>query len=403
MGDQQPVQASGTRGLYRLLASTAVSIAGQGMVIAAVPLLAARLTTDPFGVSLTVAASYAAWLLVGLPAGALVDRWPRRITLVLADLVRAAILLGLAMAVLSGTASIWALIGAVFLVGVAGCFFDPAAQAALPLIVGRDPQRLAAANGRMWSLDLIGRSLIGPPVGAALFVASMSLPFFANAATFVLSAALLVGLGPMRPPPQAGEHARILSSIREGIAYLTRHRELRILTLGMAIFNFGYNVAYSTLVLYATERLGVTEQGFGLLLAASAVGGLAAGYLVPKVQREFSAAMLYAGGLTAQGVGWLLMLLVPNAWLAGLAIAIVGAASMTVTVLGGTARQRLTPDELLGRISASTRVAGIGSAALGALLGGVTANALGLQAAVAAAVVVLLAAAALLVSQRRAR
>lgn len=401
MSRQQSVKASGTRGLYRLLASTGVSIAGQGMVLAAVPLLAARLTTDPLGVSLTVAAGYAAWLLVGLPAGALVDRWPRRLTLVVADLARAALLAVLAAAILFGTANLWVLVVVVFLLGVAGCFFDPAAQAALPLIVGRDSQRLASANGRMWSLDLIGRSLIGPPVGAALFVVGMSLPFFVNGATFMLSALLLVGLGSMRPSPPASEHPRVWSSVRGGLAYLGRHRELRTLTVGMAIFNFGYNLAYSTFVLYATMRLHVSEQGFGFLLAASAVGGLAAAFIVPKIQREVTAATLYAGGLSVQGAGWLLILVVPSAWLAGLAIAIIGAASMTVTVLGGTARQRLTPDELLGRISATTRVAGIGSAALGALLGGVLTNGFGLQAGVAAAVLVLLAAGAVLLLRPR--
>ena len=84
VGMQRPVETPGAGGLGRLLASTGVSIAGQGMVVAAVPLLAASITRNPIGVSLTVAASYAAWLTVGLPAGALVDRWPRRRTMVLA-------------------------------------------------------------------------------------------------------------------------------------------------------------------------------------------------------------------------------------------------------------------------------------------------------------------------------
>src|SRR3954465_1901925 len=96
MEDQRPVDASPGRGLNRLLASTGVSIAGQGMVLAAVPLLAARLTGHPFEVSLTVAAPGGAWLVVGLPAGALVDRWPLRITMVVADLARALIVGALA-------------------------------------------------------------------------------------------------------------------------------------------------------------------------------------------------------------------------------------------------------------------------------------------------------------------
>lgn len=375
MESQQPVDASPGRGLNRLLASTGVSIAGQGMVLAAVPLLAARLTTDPFEVSLTVAATYAAWLVVGLPAGALVDRWPRRTTMVVADVVRAVVVGALAIAVLTGAVQLWALVGCVFLLGVAGCFFDPAAQAALPLVVGRNQQRLATANGRIWSLDLFGRSMVGPPLGAALFVLGASIPFFGNAIAFLLSALLLVGLGRMAPPPTVAEHPPVLRAVREGLSYLVRHSELRLLTIGMAVFNFVYNVAYSTLVLFARERLHVTETGFGFLLAASAVGGLAAGYFVPKMRRQLPASGIYGAGLLAQGCGWVLVLISPNAWVAGAALAMVGAASMSVTVLGGTARQRLTSDGLLGRVSATTRVAGIGVAALGAVAGGVIASA----------------------------
>ncbi|GAA2500620.1 MFS transporter [Terrabacter carboxydivorans] len=385
MESQQPVDASPGRGLNRLLASTGVSIAGQGMVLAAVPLLAARLTSDPFEVSLTVAATYAAWLVVGLPAGALVDRWPRRTTMVISDVGRALVVGALAIAVLTGAVQLWALVACVFLLGIAGCFFDPAAQAALPLVVGRDQQRLATANGRIWSLDLFGRSMVGPPLGAALFALGASIPFFGNAIAFLISAVLLVGLGRMVPPPTVAEHPPVLRSVREGLSFLARHTELRLLTIGMAVFNFVYNVAYSTLVLFARDRLHVTETGFGFLLAASAIGGLAAGYLVPKIRRQLPARGIYGAGLLAQGCGWVLVLVSPNPWVAGLALALVGAASMSVTVLGGTARQRLTPDELLGRVSATTRVAGIGVATLGAMTGGIIAGDRGLSGALIAA------------------
>ncbi|GAB2752613.1 hypothetical protein GCM10027039_08290 [Terrabacter koreensis] len=379
MGSQQPIEALPGRGLNRLLASTGVSIAGQGMVLAAVPLLAARLTTDPFEVSLTVAATYAAWLVVGLPAGALVDRWPRRTTMVVTDLVRAVLVSGLAVAVLMGVAQLWTLVACVFLLGVAGCFFDPAAQAALPLVVGRDQRRLATANGRIWSLDLLGRSMIGPPLGAALFVLGASIPFFGNGIAFLLSAVLLIGLGRLAPATTVSEHPPVLRSVREGLSYLARHGELRLLTIGMAVFNFVYNLAYSTLVLFARERLQVTETGFGFLLAASAIGGLVAGYLVPKIRVQPPAQAIYGVGLASQGVGWLIVLVAPNAWVGGLALSVVGAASMSVTVLGGTARQQLTPDALLGRVSATTRVAGIGAAALGALCGGILGDVGGLS------------------------
>jgi MFS family permease len=341
------------------------------MVIAAVPLMAASLTRSPIGVSITVAATYAAWLIAGLPAGALVDRWHRRVTMVVADLVRAALLAVFAVAVMADKASLWLLIAVVFLVGVAGCFFDPAAQAAIPAVVGRDQQTLAKANGRIWSLDLLGRSLVGPPVGAALFAVAAVLPFAANAVTFAISALFLVGLSHLgRPAHAQHEQMRLARSVADGISFLACHRELRGLTLGMASFNFVYNLAYATLVLFAQERLGLDERGFGVLLAMLAVGGPLAGWLSPKLSGRVSTLRMYAGCLLAQALAWAAVTLVESTIVASLALTVVGFASMTATVIGATARQSLTPDHLLGRMSAATRVVGLGTAGVGALLGG---------------------------------
>lgn len=378
---RQPVETPGVGGLGRLLASTGVSIAGQGMVIAAVPLLAASITRNPVGVSLTVAAGFAAWLVVGLPAGALVDRWPRRRTMVLADIARAVLLAGLAVAVAFDVASLWMLVLVVFAIGVASCFFDPAAQAAIPQVVGREPGVLARANSRLWSLDLVGRSLIGPPLGAALFALAMVLPFAANALAFVASALLLAGLGGLdRAGSRSAVPARVRDSVGEGVQFLWRHRELRALTLGMASFNLTYNIAFAPLVLFAQDRLHLGDRGFGLLLAMIAVGGLLGAWLAARIQQRLTSTHAYAFGLLTQGIAWGAMWLWPNRWLAGGTLALVGLASMTVTVIGASARQALTPDDLLGRVSAGTRTLGLGSAGVGALLGGVVGNLAGLGA-----------------------
>lgn len=375
MAAQQSTEAPTSRGLGRLLASTGVSIAGQGMVIAAVPLMAASLTRSPMGVSITVAATYAAWLIAGLPAGALVDRWHRRVTMVVSDLVRAALLGLLALAVMTDKASLWLLIAVVFLVGVAGCFFDPAAQAAIPAVVGRDQQLLAKANGRIWSLDLLGRSLVGPPVGAALFAVAAVLPFAANAVTFAISALLLVGLGHLgRPAHAQHEQTHLARSVAEGISFLAHHRELRGLTMGMASFNFVYNLGYATLVLFAQERLGLDERGFGVLLAMLAVGGLLAGWLSPRLSGRMSTLRVYAVCLLLQAVAWAAVALIEDVVVAGLALATVGLASMTATVIGAAARQSLSPDHMLGRVSAGTRVVGLGAAGIGAVAGGAIAD-----------------------------
>jgi predicted MFS family arabinose efflux permease len=344
------------------------------MVIAPVPLLAASITRSAVGVSLTVAASYAAWLTVGLPAGALVDRWPRRRTMVVADLVRAALLAVLASALVADVATLPLLVAVVFLIGVAGCFFDPAAQAAIPLVVGRDSASLARANGRLWSLDLVGRSLIGPPLGAALFAMAAALPFAINAGTFVGSAVLLTGLGALSSPRLARSTARIHASVRDGITFLVHHPELRALTVGMAGFNLAYNIAFAPLVLFAQERLRLDDRGFGVLLAMIAVGGLLGAWVAPRLGVRITSLQAYALGLGTQGLAWAAVGFWPNRWVAGAALAFIGLASMVVTVIGASARQSLTPNSLLGRVSAGTRTLGLGSAGVGALLGGVVAD-----------------------------
>jgi MFS family permease len=374
-----------------LLASTGVSMVGQGAVAAAVPLLAATITRDPFGVSLVAAASYAAWLVVGLPAGALVDRWPRRLTMVSADLVRVALLALLAGAVLLDRLALPALIAIVFLIATAGCFFDPAAQATIPAVAGRERVALARANGKLWTLDVLGRSLLGPPLGAALFATAAALPFTLNVVTFLVSAVLLAGVPRIGRPASADHGQRVSRAVVDGVKFLAKHAELRLLTLGMATYNFGFNIAFATLVLFAQARIGLSASGFGILLAMLALGGIVGGWLAPKVHARVPAAWTYAACLCVQGVAWLAAAFTQDRWVTGSALVVIGLASTVVSVVGGTARQELTPDDLIGRITAGTRVLGIGAAALGSLVGGAVASATNLTAPMVVAGALLLA------------
>lgn len=396
-----PPAAADRRGLGALYASTAVSVTGDGVLLAAAPLLAAALTRDPVAVASVTAAGYAAWLAVGLPAGALVDRWPRRRVMVLADLARAAVLALLVALLLVDRVTVAVLVVAVFLVGVGGCFFDSAAQTVIPAVVGRDQETLTKANGRLWGFDTFGRSLAGPPLGALAFSVGRAVPFVVDALSFLVSAAFVSRLPAMRPQPT--EHPPVLRAIREGVRHLVTHPELRALTLGMAGFNVGYNIAFATLVLYAQDVLGVSATGYGLLIASTAVGAIAAGWLAPKVVQGLSVRTVYGVGLAAQAAAWVLVVAVGNPWLAGVALAGLGFVSLTVTVVGGAARQRLTPDHLLGRITSATRLVGLGAAAGGALIGGFVADVAGLRAPfVVAAAVLAVCSLAFLASRRRA-
>jgi MFS family permease len=377
------------RGVGPLLASTAISVTGDGAFIAAAPLLAASLTRNPVAVSTVTAAFYLPWLLTGLLAGVLVDRWPRRPVLVAADLVRAVILTVLAVLVFVRAANMLFLVIVVLLVGVAQCFFDSAAQATIPAVVGRDKEALTHTNGRFWALDTVGRSLIGPPLGSTTFALNKTLPFLGDALSFLASAVLVSRLP--RVPASDGPREGLLTAVREGLQHLIHTRDLRALAFSMGAYNFGYNLAIATFVLYAKDVLRVADAGYGVLLAAMAVGGVIAGWRAASLTRRLSYRQVQAAAQLVQGRAWVGVALAPNAVVVGILFAFLGAASSLASVAVGSARQALTPDKLLGRVVSTFRLFGLGAAGLGALVGGVVADWQGLKAPllVAAALLIL--------------
>jgi MFS family permease len=353
--------------LRYLFAATAISVTGDGVLAAAAPLLAVSLTSDPFRVGLVSAAGFAAWLLIGLPSGALVDRSALRPVMIASDVWRAVTLSALVVAMVSGHASIWLLSMVVFALGAGSCFFDPAAQALIPAFAGRDRSELGRLNGLYWALDTLGRSLIGPPLGAWAFVWSSRLPFLADAISFVLSATLVSRL------PRHGRASRaatgLVSAIGEGLRVLWHEHHLRAAALGMGAYNFGWSTANATLVLYATKQLKFTEQGFGFVLAAAAVGGVLGG-LSHRVVGQAEIRWVYAGGLLLQSGAWALALVTGTAVGLFAAVVMVGFANTSVSTAGATTRQHHAPIEALGRVVSATRVIGVGANCLGSLAGG---------------------------------
>lgn len=382
-----------TRRVTPLLVSTGVSVTGDGAFLAAGPLLAASLTRDPVAIATVTAAFYVPWLVFGLPAGALVDRWSRRAVMVTADVVRAVLLAGLAVLVATGYVSLPVLVALIVVVGVAQIFFDSAAQATIPAVVGRDKETLAHVNGRFWALDTVGRSLLGPPLGSLTFVLNRAVPFAFDAVSFLVSALFVRKLPPTKPADV--QHEPIGAAIKAGVRHLLHTRELRVLALSLGAYNFAYNVALATFVLYVTDVLDVSDALYGVLLATGAIGGVAAGWRAVRLTRNLSyrqtVAILHAG----QALGWAGIALTANVWAAGVMFVLIGASGSLVSVAIGSARQALTPDGLLGRVVSTFRLLGLGAAGLGALVGGVVADRFGLTTPLLCAVGLLLVAAVL--------
>src|SRR6185369_9168496 len=273
------------RGFRWLLSATVVNNIGDGVAISAGPLLVASQTRDPFLVSLALLSEYLPVLLFGVIGGVIADRVDRKRMVVVVNLLRVGVLVALVATIVSGTVNIAAVLVALFALGTAETFADSASSTLLPGIVARED--LGVANARMQGAFVLLNQLVLPPVGAFLFVIGMALPFATNAACFALGA-LLISRVTTSVRKDLGERAGIRAEMGEGIRWLLAHPPMRTLALTVFTFNVTYGAAWSVLVLYAGDRLGMNEIGFGLLTTAIAVGGVVAVISYGALERRFS-------------------------------------------------------------------------------------------------------------------
>ncbi len=348
------------------------------------PLLAASLTRDPRLIAGLAFAAGLPWLLFALVAGAIVDRTDRRRLMVRANVARGLLVGVIAVTAATGTARMWSLYLVAFALGVAETLFDNAAQSMLPSIV--HPSLLERANGRQYAAEVVANSFVGPPIGGLLFAAALSLPFWADAASFFLSAALIASLvGSFRPTAtgdqaRAGPRPSIRADIAEGLRWLRRHRVLRTLALLLGTLNFCGNMSLATFVLFAQEELGLDDKGYGLLLAGMAVGGVVGGLIGPRVADAFGSSRSLLLSITFNGVCAIAIGFLSTAWAVAAVALAEGVFNVVWNVITVSLRQRIIPDYLLGRVNSAYRFVGWGAGPLGALAGGLLASALGLRA-----------------------
>jgi MFS family permease len=371
------------RDYWRLWWANAVSSTGDGAFVSALPLLAVTITRDPRLVSVVTAATYLPWMILSLPAGALVDRYDRATLMWRAQAVQAAVVTAVAVLVLLRAADIELLAVAGLLLGSAEVIFSNAAQSVLPALV--PPELLAKANGREQISLTVGESFLGPPAGSLLFAAAAALPFGLDAVSFGGSAALLARLPRIQLPRTSEGHREtkapaIRAQIAEGLRWLARHRLLRVVAVLLGVYNFANQMGQAILVLLATQTLHVSPAGYGLLLAASAVGSVAGGLVGPVLTGRLGllASVLIGGAINAAafvGIG-----LAPDAIVAAVLLAAQGFAVTMWNIVTVSLRQQVVPAALLGRVNSVYRMLGWGLMPAGALAGGFVAHAAGLRA-----------------------
>jgi MFS family permease len=364
---------------YRwLLASSWASNLGDGIALAAGPLLVASQTSSPILVALAALLQRLPWLMFGLYAGALADRLDRRVVVITADLTRVGVLLVLAGAIVTDEVDIvWVLV-AMFLLGVAEVFADTTSSTLLPMLV--DKADLGVANARLMAGFLTVNQMVGPPLGAALFAIGLAVPFVAQATVLLLGAMLVARIATPKGAVREVADTRVRRDIVEGVRWLWHHRPVRTLALVIVTFNITWGAAWSVLVLYATDRLDMGEVGFGLLTTASAVGGLISTSRYGWLEKRVPLAALMRACLLLEVITHLALAVNTVPWVAIVVMVVFGAYAFVWGTLSTAVRQRAVPTELQGRVGSVYLVGVFGGIVVGQALGGVIADVWGLAA-----------------------
>lgn len=360
-----------------LLGSSWVTNLADGITLAAGPLLVASQTHNPLAVAMAVFLQRLPWLVFGLYAGVVADRVSRRAIVIVTGLLRVAILLLLTASILTGRVDTAVVLTALFLFGVNETFGDTTTATLLPMLVGK--RDLGIANSRSLAGVIVWNQLAGPPIGAALFAAGMALPFVSEAVC-VLAGVLLMSR--VRLPARAGRArpGRVREDIGEGWRWLWAHVAVRTLAITIFSFNVTFGAAWSVLVLYARERLGMGAVGFGLITTAMAAGGLLGTASYGWLERRVPLGVIMRGGLIIETLTHLALALTRWAWFALVVFVIFGAHAFIWGTTSTSVRQRAVPTEFQGRVGSVYLTGVVGGIVIGSAIGGVVASAWGVTA-----------------------
>jgi MFS family permease len=366
----------------RLWLGETVSEFGTQISVLAMPLTAvATLHASTFQVALLTALQTAAFLLIGLPAGAWVDRMRRRPVLIGADIVRALLLASVPVAAVLHVLTLGQLYLVVFVTGLATVFFDVAYQSYLPLLVGRE--HLIEGNGRLEASHSVART--GGPTIAGYLVQAVTAPvaLLADATSFLWSAAWIGRIRHREPVPARAARPALRQEIGAGLRVVLDHPVLRaIASYGATVVLF-MSLERAIEVVFLLRTLRLSASGIGVLYSLSSIGSVLGAFAAaPLTRRVGQARMILLSALGANAS----MLLIPLSGRgAGLAFYAVGsgAASFCIVVsniVSVSFRQALIPDHLLGRVNATMRFLLWGTLPVGGLIGGALGTAIGLRA-----------------------
>ena len=373
---------------YKLFTGTVVSNLGDGMATIAYPWLASAVTRNPILIASVAAAQRLPWLLFTLPAGVITDRVDRRKAMVSMDVIRGVLTLLVAFAVLgeqgalpgpdevdsitgTRTGLFLLIVAATLLLGMAEVLRDNANQTIMPNIV--EPHQLEKANGRIWSVEAVMQNFAGPPLGSVLLLVAFSFPFFVDAGTFFVAAAMVFLIpGSFRAKrDESRPKQSFRDDLSEGVRWLMGHSLLRPMAIILGLLNASAMIHGATFVLFAQDVMEIGPFLFGIIGFGAAIGGLIGGNIASSISRRLGSGTSLAVSVGAMTVIPLLIGLI--AWWPAVMVLIAIESLFVIlwNVITVSLRQTIIPEELLGRVNSVYRFFAWGMIPFGAAAGGV--------------------------------
>ncbi len=361
----------------RMWASSIISNLADGVMLAAVPLLAISLTDSPVLISLIGAMVMLPWLLFAIPIGAVVDRVDRRFILAGANATRSAVVGILALLIATDHVTIFWLLAAAFVIGACEVAADTTAQSLIPQIL--DKKDFEKGNSRLQISETVIQGFIGAPISGFIYALAIYLPFFINSLGFAISALFALSipvkyLQDIRVEEADKTPKRFVEDMKFGISYLFNQKVLRRLVVTTATIGLCYSMGTATMVLFIIKDLGLSEKYFGVIMAIQGVGAVAGSLIASRMSTKFGRSQVMTFAIVISSAVLLFQGFAPNIYIFVALATFGGFVISQWNILLMATYQTVIPIELYGRIHGTRRTLVWGAMPIGSLLGGVLAN-----------------------------
>ena len=370
------------RNFLLLWSGQTVSEMGSAVTQLALPLTAVVvLGASTFQVGLLTSAATAAFALIALPAGALVDRWAKRRLMIWCDAARMLIIGSVPLAAAFGVLTLGQLYAVAITAGVCTVFFDVAYQSYLPAVVALE--QLADGNGKLGATQLFAQ-VAGPGLGGGLVgLVGAAGAMAADAISYAVSVVSLLGISShQEAPPAAGDRPGLRAEIAEGLGFVLRHPILRKIVACTGTANLFGSMGIALEIVFLVRVLRVRPADTGLLIAVASLGGVVGGVLSGRLSRRIGSARIIWYSILVLSFPQLLIPLAAPGWRVaafGVGLAFFSFGAVVYNVAQLSYRQAICPPRLLGRMNAAVRWVVWGTIPLGALLGGALGTILGVR------------------------